>query len=95
MAQILDRAMVVARGAVAREIDGNFTIYDKENDSVMVLNDSASAIWRLCDGRTGSAIVDELAHHYEANRHEIERDVEAVLERLMTSGLLVRDVVGS
>jgi hypothetical protein len=92
MSESLDRQVAVARGAMAREIDGNFTIYDKANDSVMVLNDSASAIWRLCDGRTGSAIVDELTLRYNADRNEIERDVETVLERLTVSGLIVRDL---
>jgi len=92
MSEILDRPVVAAPTALAREIDGNFTIYDKENDSVMVLNDSASAIWRLCDGRTGSAIAAELASGFAAGPDEIERDVASVLEQLTESGLLVSPV---
>lgn len=88
MSEILDRPVAVAPDALAREIDGNFTIYDNQRDSVVVLNDSASAIWRLCDGRAGRAIVDELARRYVADREEIQRDVEAVLEQLSESGLL-------
>lgn len=89
MSRTLSRPAVVARDAIAREIDGNFTIYDKDRDNVTVLNDSASEIWRLCDGRAGNAIVDELARRYKADRDEIQRDVESVLEQLAGSGLLV------
>ena len=78
--------------AIAREIDGNFTIYDKEKDRVMVLNDGASAIWRLCDGRAGSAIVEELTLSFAADTGEIERDVASVLEELTALGLLVHPV---
>ena len=89
MSEILERPVAAAPTALAREIDGNFTIYDKQNDSVMVLNDSASAIWRLCDGRTGLAIAHELAEGFTAPPGEIERDVATVLEELTSSGLLV------
>jgi len=89
MSEILDRPVLAAPTALAREIDGNFTIYDKQKDSVMVLNDSASAIWRLCDGRTGSAIAAELASSFAASPGEIERDVASVLEELTANGLLV------
>lgn len=92
MSQILERPVVVAPGALAREIDGNFTIYDKQNDRVTVLNDSASAIWRLCDGRVGSAIADELTTTFAASPGEIERDVISVLEQLTARGLLVHPV---
>lgn len=92
MSQILERSVVRAPGALAREIDGNFTIYDKQNDRVTVLNDSASAIWRLCDGRVGSAIADELTSTFDAGRGEIERDVAGVLEQLTARGLLVHPV---
>ena len=89
MLRILDLPMVTAPRALAREIDGNFTIYDHENDRVMVLNDTASAIWRLCDGRSGSAIVEELTSEFAADPGEIERDVASVLEELMACELLV------
>jgi hypothetical protein len=90
MSEVLDHSVAVAPDALAREIDGNFTIYDKRRDRVVVLNDTASSIWRLCDGRAGQAIVDELARRYAADREEIQRDVEAVLEQLSGSGLLAR-----
>lgn len=89
MSRTLDRPALAAREAIAREIDGSFTIYDKDRDNVMVLNDSASEIWRLCDGRAGNEIVDELAKRYAADRDEIQGDVESVLEQLASSGLLV------
>jgi Coenzyme PQQ synthesis protein D (PqqD) len=89
MSRALDRPALAAPEAVAREVDGNFTIYDKARDSVTVLNESASEIWRLCDGRVGSAIVDELARRYAADPEQIRKDVESTLDELAASGLLV------
>jgi predicted deacylase len=88
MSRALDRPALAAPRAVAREVDGNFTIYDKERDSVTVLNESASEIWRLCDGRVGSAIADELTRRYSADPEQIRRDVESTLNELAANGLL-------
>lgn len=91
MSRLLDLPLTVASTAVTREIAGNCTIYDKQRDRVTVLNGPASAIWRLCDGRAGRAILDELSRHYEGDPAQMKRDVEDVLERLRSSGLLVED----
>lgn len=55
----------------------------------LLLNDSASAIVRLCDGsRTVEQIVDELADEWSAPREEIEADVRAFLGRVEARGLV-------
>lgn len=55
----------------------------------VLLNDSASAIVRLCDGsRTVEQIVDELANEWSAPREEIDADVRAFLERVELRGLV-------
>jgi hypothetical protein len=89
MSPVLDLPLTVAPTAEAREIDGNFTIYDKQHDRVTVLNDSASAIWRLCDGRSGQAIIDELARRYVGDSAQIKEEVVGVLQRLTSMGLLL------
>ena len=91
MSRVLDLSLTAAPTAVTREIEGNCTIYDKGRDRVTVLNGSATAIWRLCDGRSGQAIVDELTRHYAGDPAQMKQDVEDVLERLASSGLLIEN----
>lgn len=43
---------------IGRRGSGGWTVYDKETDSLHSLNDSARAIWELCDGATSP---DEMA----------------------------------
>lgn len=55
----------------------------------LLLNESASAIVRLCDGsRTIDQIVDHLAAEWSASRPRVEVDVRAFLARIEARGLL-------
>ena len=55
----------------------------------LLLNDSATAIVRLCDGsRTVEEIVDQLATDWSAPRSRVEHDVRAFLQRIEARGLL-------
>jgi hypothetical protein len=57
-----------------------WTVYDKETDSLHVLNDSARAIWELCDGETNpeemAAAVSELTG---LSRERAQADVAVAL----------------
>ena len=39
-------------GLVSKRVEGELLIYDRTRDQAHCLNESAAAIWRLCDGRT-------------------------------------------
>ena len=55
----------------------------------LVLNESASAIVRLCDGtRTVEDIVDQLAAAFRAPRTRVDADVRVFLGRIGARGLL-------
>lgn len=66
-----------------------WTIYEPESDSLHVLNDSAKAIWELCDGETHptemAAAIAELTGLDEV---EAERDVRATLANLRSINLV-------
>jgi PqqD family protein of HPr-rel-A system len=66
-----------------------WTIYDRETDSLHVLNDSARAIWELCDGKTSpeemAAAISELTG---IEREDSEADVGAALGELRSLGLV-------
>lgn len=59
-------------------------------EAALMLNDSATAILKLCDGeRQIEQIVDELVAQFTgADRNVIANEVSALLSRLHTRGLL-------
>lgn len=40
---------------ITKEVDGELLVYDRSRDKAHCLNESAAAIWKLCDGRTTPA----------------------------------------
>jgi hypothetical protein len=66
-----------------------WTVYEPKTDSLHVLNDSARAIWELCDGKTSPS---EMAHAIsELTGLELERaqsDVTETLQRLSELNLV-------
>jgi hypothetical protein len=56
---------------------------------VVVLNATASDVWRLCDGeQTLDEIVDLLASAYQAEASVIRPDVEKTIADLVDAGFL-------
>lgn len=66
-----------------------WTVYEPETDSLHVLNDSAKAIWELCDGETSSsemaAAISELTGISDS---QAESDVRAALSDLRSINLI-------
>ena len=47
---------------ITKEVDDELLVYDRERDRAHCLNETAAAIWQLCDGRTSvSEISEQLA----------------------------------
>lgn len=67
-----------------------WAVYEPESDSLHVLNDSARAIWELCDGRTSpSEMALAISELTGLGQDDASRDVDAALERLYELGLIV------
>lgn len=68
---------------------GGWNVYDNTTDSLHVLNDSARAIWELCDGTTNpdemASAISELAG---LNHEEARDDVRLALGELRELGLV-------
>lgn len=74
------------------ELDGRISVYAPAVGEVLSLNDTASDIWRLCDGmRSLDEIVSALADAYRVSTEAIYDEVEAVLRRFLLAGLLPTD----
>lgn len=66
-----------------------WTVYESETDALHVLNDSARAIWELCDGTTTpSEMALAISELTGLGLDEARRDVEETLDRLSNLKLI-------
>jgi Coenzyme PQQ synthesis protein D (PqqD) len=87
----VDTSLVGPPAATVREaeIDGAISLYDNRTKNVVVLNPTASDVWRLADGQhTLTDIVRLLASAYSVEAAEICGDVERTVGELRAAGVL-------
>ncbi|WP_084469489.1 PqqD family protein [Jiangella gansuensis] len=80
-----------APAAAVREldVDGEVTLFHAPTHTALVLNDTASDVWRLLDGeRTVAQIVELLARAYDADADTVRAGVHAALEQLAAHRVL-------
>jgi hypothetical protein len=71
------------------EVDGCLTLYQRDVDQVLVLNQTASDVWRLADGTLHEPeLVDCLARAYGLDTESIAPEVHAAIERFVEEGFL-------
>lgn len=74
---------------IETEVRGDISLYDAQNERVLVLNGTASDVWRLCDGeQTADEIVNLLSRAYRVAPQSILLDVRRTIRRLMEEGFL-------
>ncbi|MDP3984386.1 MAG: PqqD family protein [Acidimicrobiia bacterium] len=74
---------------IETEIGDEISLYDPATERVMVLNTTASDVWRLVDGQnTVDQIVSLLSLSYGVDPAAIEADVHSAVARLVDEGLL-------
>ena len=78
-----------AAGVVEREVGGCVLLLSPDQAEVLVLNETASDVWRLVDGDlTLSDIVSLLAHAYGVDSQAICDEVAATIHRFEENGLV-------
>jgi hypothetical protein len=71
------------------EVEGCLTIYRRDLDRVLVLNATASDVWRLCDGTLDEpSIIRLLARAYEVDANLIVDDVRSAVQRFVGEGFV-------
>jgi Coenzyme PQQ synthesis protein D (PqqD) len=71
------------------DLDGRVVVFNPKTGRVASLNETASDIWRLLDGRRDvDQIAVELAQRYGVAIQDIRADVAATLEQLGAEGLI-------
>lgn len=77
------------RGHHIEDVDGESVLYGRTSAKAFFLNDTASAVWHLCDGtRSVQGIIDVLADAYPDSASDIAADVAAAIDQLAMEGLL-------
>ncbi len=78
-----------AEHVLETEVAGDISLYDAQTEKVLVLNGTASDIWRLCDGeQTVDQIVSLLAQAYGVSEDSIRPQVLETIETLVSEGFL-------
>lgn len=74
---------------VFSQMDGEALLYRHSVNKTIHLNESAAAVWQLCDGeRTVQQLVDVLADAFPDARAEIAGDVHQAVDELYAEGAL-------
>lgn len=74
---------------IETEIDDEVSLYNPHDDSVLVLNLTASDVWRLCDGeQTLEEIVELISRTYRVKADSIREDVAAAVSEFVQAGFV-------
>ena len=77
------------KGVIWRDIAGEVVIVGEDDNTVRMLNKTASVIWSLADGsRHLQEIVDAICNKFEVPPQEAGADVEEFCSELVDAGLL-------
>jgi pyrroloquinoline quinone biosynthesis protein D len=83
-----------AFGFFVEEMEGENLLYRLGGHNAIHLNDTATVIWKLCDGsRTVDDISGLLAKEYPGSETSVAADVREVIELLVGEGALL-EVLG-
>jgi hypothetical protein len=75
---------------MAQRVLEEMVLYDAETETGYSLNDSARAIWDLCDGRRSvQRICEELAESMDVAPDLLHEDVVTLVSDLQAKGLLI------
>jgi hypothetical protein len=77
-------ALVRASGVVFEVIDERAVLVDAAGKELITLNPTGTIVWQALDGRRGHAglAASVLEEYPDAERGEVERDVETFLDEL-------------
>jgi len=79
-----------AFGFFVEEMEGENLLYRLGGHKAIHLNDTATVIWKLCDGsRTVEDIIRILAKEYPGSETTVAADVREAVELLISEGALL------
>ena len=86
---IRNRVPIPREGFQLAELEGESLLYSHDKMAMVYLNESAAAIWRLCDGkRTVAEIIEVLAVAFPDMAGSIGAEVPEMIERLVNEDVM-------
>ena len=76
-------------GVTEQTVDGQSWLYAPSTEQAVILNDSATAVWRLADGRHGvTAVCTLVAAEYGVPEEVVGADVRQAIASFVAAGLI-------
>lgn len=73
---------------LCKEVDGEAVLLDLETETYFGLNETGARLWVLLTGApTIGRALETMLEEYDVPREALERDVDDLVERLVTAGL--------
>ena len=89
MRQFLDMVPIPRRSYRLANTDGEGLLYNQQTMALVHLNESATVIWQLCDGRrTVEEIVDILRSAYPGQTHRLETETHDAIREFDAHDML-------
>ena len=84
-----DRRFAKNPNLFVEDMDEEMVLYEAGSHRAIYLNETATLVWRLCDGtRTVQELIEMLAENYPDARADLPRDIESAVEMLLREGAL-------
>jgi hypothetical protein len=77
---------------VYQELEGEIVLVHLRTNRIYSLNRTGARVWELLgEGRDRAELLAHLEREFDVARHELEREVDSLLERLSAEGLVSRN----
>lgn len=78
----------------SRTIDGQEVVVVPETRKLQILNEVATRVWSLCDGRTIDDMADAIVEEFEVEREEALSDILELVSDMRERGMVEIDKRG-
>lgn len=86
--KLSDKVTIPAQ-VIARQVGDDFVILDLASGTYYGLNAVGGRMWQfLAEGRTLSDVCERMLAEYEVTRADVERDVSALVQALLSKQLI-------
>ncbi|MGH9063307.1 MAG: PqqD family protein [Acidimicrobiales bacterium] len=90
MPQSVNSRPARAPGARLERQPGRYVLHDPDDNVVLALNESALALWELCDGETTTdEMVEAICRASSVSPEQATKDVQDTLHRFARDGLVL------
>ncbi|MDH5730318.1 MAG: PqqD family protein [Gammaproteobacteria bacterium] len=73
-----------------QEVEGEFLVLDRKKDKIHQLNQTASAIWLMCDGNTSKQdMMRRYGEMFEISSEQAQNDVNDLIAQFIELGIIV------